>query len=402
MTAGHAPGTALALALSALPAQQSTGEAGAPPSGIPRLSSRSPRPERDEVAAALARAVSYLREAQNGDGSWGGVRNMTYTDHWPNVEAHRSWTVATTGLAVMALLRHGGDDDGARAAVARGVAHLVAHHDLRRCDDWDIDHVWGLLYGLQGLSHALAHPAHAQAAERPARVAAATRMVERIADCQSPNGGWAYYADPIAAWRPEWATSFTTAAMIEALCDAREVGIGIEPRRLEAALRAVARCRLPGGAFTYDVMALTEPGSLESINDVRGSLARIQVCHLALRRGTRPPDQAELARGLDLFFRHHIYLDCARMRPIPHEAYHANAGYFYLFGHFYAGELLPALAPAARRDAAGRLAFEVMKTQERSGASWDYWMSEYTRSYGTAFAAMALGRALEALEPPRS
>jgi hypothetical protein len=386
-------------------ARQDGGGAEAPapvaPRGVPPLALGSSLPSREEIGAALDRAVGWLLERQYADGSFGGVRNMTYTDFWANVEAHRSWTVATTGLVVMALLRHGGDGERARGAIERGADYLVRHHDLRRCDDWDIDNVWGLLYGLQGLSCALAHPSFAASPRRPAMEAAARRMLERVGYYQSPLGGWGYYADQIDAWRPNWATSFTTAAMIDALCDARVAGLPVDVGSFEKAVRAVARCRLPSGAFTYDVTALPEPGSLEGINDVRGSLSRIQACHHALLRGGQPPRAQELSRGLDRLFRHHMYLDCARMRPIPHEAYHRNAGYFYLFGHFYAGELLPELPPAERRVAAGRLAFEVMKTQERSGAFWDYWMSDYTRPSGTAFAAMALGRALPEVEPSR-
>jgi hypothetical protein len=83
---------------------------------------------------------------------------------------------------------------------------------------------------------------------------------------------------------------------------------------------------------------------------VRGSLSRIQACNLALilggSRSARPRSRAASTTSSA----HHLFLDCARMRPIPHEAYHKNAGYFYLFGHFYAGELLSRLPVAVRKD----------------------------------------------------
>jgi hypothetical protein len=43
-----------------------------------------------------------------------------------------------------------------------------------------------------------------------------------------------------------------------------------------------------------------------------------------------------------------------------------------------------------------------MKTQEKSGASWDYYMADYMKSAGTAFAAMTLGRVLEVVAPQRN
>ena len=78
---------------------------------------------------------------------------------------------------------------------------------------------------------------------------------------------------------------------------------------------------------------------------MKGSLGRIQVCQWALRScGDESVSRKDLRDGLARFLEHHRFLDVARMRPIPHEAYYANAGYFYFFGHYYAAkaiELLP-------------------------------------------------------------
>ncbi len=369
---------------------------------VPPLAIRSAAPSADAVAAGLERAIAYLRGAQKESGAFGGSGNMFAHETWANFEAHRGWTVATTGLAVMALLRHGGNDAACRTQVERAVDYLVANHDLRRCDDWDTDQVWGMLYGTHALAVAVLHPWFAEGSRRAPIDAALDRLLERIAAYQSPNGGYAYYADQIDAWRPQWSTSFTTAAMVLAIDAARAAGHAFDDHRYAGAVRAVARCRLPSGAFTYDVMALPEPDGPEGINDPRGSLCRIPVCELALRRGGMPANATTLARGVDLFFRHHAYLDCARMRPTPHEAYHLNSGYFYFFGHCYLGELLPELPPALRRDTAGKLAFEVLKTQGDDGACWDYYFSDYTKPYATAFAALALGRAHAALVEPAS
>jgi hypothetical protein len=75
--------------------------------------------------------------------------------------------------------------------------------------------------------------------------AACNKLLQRIAAYQSPTGGWAYYADQIDAWRPQWSTSFTTAAMIDALVDARAAGFSFEAKRFDAAVRAsrAAGCR---------------------------------------------------------------------------------------------------------------------------------------------------------------
>lgn len=404
MTPGRRRRFAGAGALVAALAVAPRGEAGGAPDGgegraVPPLAVRSPAPSRQAVASALGRAVAALRAAQKSGGAWGGAGNMLHHETWPNVEAQRSWEVATTGLAVVALLRHGGEAADCRAAVERALDWMVANHRLRRCDDWDIDQVWGWLYATHAFGAAAQHAWFRDGERRAALDGALAWLVARIADYQSPNGGWAYYTDQIACWRPEWATSFTTAAMLLALDEARAAGHDLAPERRAAAVRAVARCRLPNGAFTYDVSALPMPDGPEGINDVRGSLGRIGVCELALIRGGRRAPEAVLARGVDAFFRHHAYLDLARMRPWPHEAYHYNSGYFYFFGHAYLGELLPELDAALRSDAAGKLAFEVIKTQQQDGSFWDYYMSDNTRPYATAYAILALGRALDAMGP---
>jgi hypothetical protein len=50
----------------------------------------------------------------------------------------------------MTLLRHAEDDVRGRTAVASGIDYIVKNHDLRRCDDWDIDDVWGCSTGCRG------------------------------------------------------------------------------------------------------------------------------------------------------------------------------------------------------------------------------------------------------------
>ena len=63
-----------------------------------------------------------------------------------------------------------------------------------------------------------------------------------------------------------------------------------------------------------------------------------------LAAGEKIPEE-KLTAGLDNFFRYHRFLDIARNRPIPHETFYYNSGYFYLFGHYYAARLIQKLPP---------------------------------------------------------
>ncbi|MCA8962924.1 MAG: hypothetical protein KDC38_20515, partial [Planctomycetes bacterium] len=121
---------------------------------------------RERSRSSRDRAIAYLLESQNPDGSWGGAANATFTDCWSNPETQRSWRVATTGLACMALLEAVDGDWGASDAaqrergldaVDRGLDTLIDGASLEQCEDWDLDNMWGYLYGLQGLARALAN-----------------------------------------------------------------------------------------------------------------------------------------------------------------------------------------------------------------------------------------------------
>src|SRR5262249_47775983 len=207
-------------------------------------SGSSDAPGGEEVRAGIGRALAFLLGDQNRDGSWGGPRDTTYTDLWSNPETHFAWTVGTTGLVSMAPL----EGPGAREtdeALDRGLAFVTANPSLQRSECWDLDHTWGLLYGLQSLARALRDPRTSASPRREAMRATAGRIVEATFRYQSPNGGWGYYANPNAAWRPEWATSFLTAATLLALFEAREAGLPADEAGLAPGLRAGNGCPPP-------------------------------------------------------------------------------------------------------------------------------------------------------------
>src|SRR5262249_46686897 len=156
-----------------------------------------------------------------------------------------------------------------------------------------------------------------------ARTRAAT-LVDELADYQTPNGGWGYYDFDTLAQRPSWATSFQTAAALSALVAARDAGLDVKGRITSRAMDALRRCRLANGAYSYSIDPIPHLG-LEYINNVKGSLSRIQAGNYALlRAGANDVSRDDVLAGLDLLFEHHRFLDVARQKPIPHEAYYFN------------------------------------------------------------------------------
>ena len=355
-------------------------------------------PSRDEVRAedvplAIQAGLEFLVRDQNADGSWGGTRDQTFTSSFANPATYTMWRIGASALATRALFEQG-NGPAEVAAAERGLEFLMANTKPVRPAEWDVDNNWALVYGLDTVARALRH-ARYRGGEVEARLRkAGEELIAGLAKYQSPRGGWGYYSDPESGWRPDWATSFTTAVGLLALVEARAAGLAVEDKVFDAAVRAVQHARLPNGAFDYEVSAVPRHMSLESINQVKGSLGRIQVCHLALAKAGVEVPTEQLVWGLEQFVKHHKFLDVARNKPIPHEAYYANAAYFYLFAHYYASQVLDLLPPAEKERFAPHVLAGILKTRQQDGSMWDFWIAASTRPYGTAFGTMGLGNSV--------
>ncbi len=348
----------------------------------------------DEARGALDRALAWLVSDQAGDGSWATGVLEGVMEYGFSVESFYDWKVASCALACQALLR-AEETPARRAALERGLGWLTRARELKRPSDWDSDFVWGALYGTVLCVEAAEDPRFAGKPLSAAIEAAGRRFLDLLVANQTPLGGWAYYDDPPFSRRPKWDTSFCTALVLPTLKEAERLSWLADPAVLARAKRYVSRCALPNGAYSYSLDPIPGFDGGEHIDDVKGSLARIQVCNWALAAvGEKKITPDRLREGLENLFRHHRFLDAARLRPIPHEAYYYNSGYFYLFGHYYAAEAIE-LLPAAERDALhARLRAHLSRTQRDDGSAVDFLVSSYEEVACTAFLALALRRGL--------
>ena len=347
-----------------------------------------PAPPARVPAEAVHDGTEYLLATQNPDGSWGSCDPCHVDEiYLGTVATHDGFGQATSALCAMALMQVPQDDPRVRTALDRGLQCLAGKAPALRQTGDALYNVWGNLYALQCLSRASADPRWP--AERERFQAAARRQLESLARFQSALGGWGYYDFTYQTQRPsgEHATSFTTAAALVALDEARRAGLEVPERMTRSGVAFLATLRNGNGAYLYSTGHRFYPNNRAS--KIKGSLGRSQAGECALSRfGKAGP--AEATRGLENFFTYHHFLDIGRQRQWPHEAWYATAGYYYFFGHYYAALNIAALPEAGRDRFAPRLTAVLLRTQEPDGSWWDFPMYGYSKAYGTALALLAL------------
>jgi hypothetical protein len=358
------------------------------PEGVPL------RMTQAEARVCLDRALGFLVRTQKPTGAWGTAVIEGVIDSQYAVESYYDWQVGAQAIGCLALMESP-ETPERRATLEKALSWLLSGPLVKRGNDWDNDMLWAALYGSVACARAAKDPRFQDAAWQ-GRIQTRGREFLAILDKnQVPQGGWGYYDNPFASERPKWATSFATATVLPALKEAERLGWITDPKIRERATEYVRRCALPNGAYEYDLNPVPRISGGEHINNIKGSLGRIQVCNWALASvGVKSVTPDKIHEGLENFFEHHRFLDCARMRPVPHEAYYANAGYFYFFGHYYAAQVINLLPEGEREDLHARLRPHIAKTLRKDGSCCDYLDQSWCVNASTGFAALTLALGL--------
>lgn len=350
--------------------------------------SASMKVDADGARTYVTRGVRWLRENQNPDGSWGSgaIDSVQFVGFSP--ETYYCFKLGANGLGFLALLSVDRTEE-IDATAQESFEWLSTTRVPKRGSDWDVDYAWAAIYGFQAL-YAAHNDERFSEEQRALAKSRALEYYEVLEKIQEPKGGWGYYDFPVATERPTWSTSFATANVVPSLVEAARDGWPIDGQVVARAVKYVKQCRLPNGAYSYDLRPIPRIRG-ESIDNPKGSLGRIQVCNWALRRaGENSITDDKIREGLEVFFKEHRFLDVARMRPIPHEAYYANAAYFYLFAHCYAAQVINELPEAERAAYHQRLRGHLTKLQWSDGSSIDFPNMSCMRVAGTAFSVLAL------------
>jgi hypothetical protein len=369
-------------------------QAPAPAGDTPRMAQPVPQLSPDDGRTVFAKAIRWIVEQQDPSGAWGHDKVGSLWELNYSKASFHAWQYAGSALCCQTLLV-ADETPQVLEARKRGLEWLATSPIAKRGNHWDVDSTWAALYGFQCMVQAASHPYYASSEWQSKLRARGEELYEYLEKHQDPAGGWGYYEGPVVSRRPTWSTSFSTACVIPFLLDAERLGWKIDPAVRARAVEYVRRCRLPNGAVSYSFDPIPRRLVGESIDDVKGSLGRIQIANWALvRAGEKTVTPDRLRWGLEQFFEHHKFLDVAYQRPVPHEAYYANAGYFYFFGHYYAARVVQELPEAEQEAWHRKLRGEIAKVQRTDGSMADFIGSFYSWTYATSFGAMTIALGL--------
>jgi len=383
------------LAVAGTCARAETGSASNGPSLAETGPRREPvaRPPADAVDRAIHRGVEFLLDRRNKDGSWGSARNTKGLNIYAPVPgAHHAFRTAVTSLCISALITCGDGRREVLEAVDRGETWLLEHlPSLRRATPVAIYNNWGHAYAIQ----ALVKMYHRKPNDHKRR-----RQIKRLIQEQvgmlgryeCVDGGWCYYDFNARTQKPSGdSLSFVTATTLVALYEAKQVGVEPPKKLVDRALASIRRQRKPDFSYCYSEDLKYWP--MHPINRPGGSVGRSQVCNLAMYLWKdEKTTKAVMRTWLDRLFARNLWLDMGRKRPVPHESWFAVAGYFFYYGHYYAGLCIEQLDPADRARFQDHLAHVLLRLQEKDGSWWDFPLYDYHQQYGTAFALMSLAR----------
>jgi hypothetical protein len=360
------------------------------------LAETAPRPEPvtpPEAAAldsALRKGVDFLVSNQNKNGSWGtATLRGGVPIYAPIPGAHQAFHTAVTALCISALIEVGGNRDDVQKAIDRGEVWLMAElPKLRRASPDALYNIWSHLYGIQAFVRM--HQRLPDPERRKKLVELIREQIDFLVRYESVDSGWGYYDFRVGSKRPATdSTSFMTAAGLVALREAKDIGVEVPEKLIRGAVDSIHRQRNPDHSYLYGEYLKYEP--VMPINRPGGSLGRTQACNLALRLwGDDTVTDAIMKAWLDRLFARNGWLDMGRKKPIPHESFFQVAGYFFYFGHYYAGLCINHLPPQERSFYQDHLATVLLRLQSKDGSWWDYPLYNYHQQYGTAFALMSL------------
>lgn len=362
-----------------------------------------PPADRSQFSQAFRRGVDFLLNSQNPDGSWGDHRVIgTWNVTCPYPDGPLTFKTASTALCIAGLnacpLR---EEAAVQQAMTRAEDYLIrTMPHLKRGDSLCVYNTWAHTYVLDAMCMRAARLDRESPRYREL-MQCARFQVERLNELASAKGGWGYLTYTGFSRRPAAEpTSFLTGTvLISAWMAGKTFSLSLDGKVFNRALKFLKSQRTPAGTYVYSLSHFFYPG--RPINRHTGSLARTPACDYAIRLW-EPEDisMRQLVDGLDRLWSRRGWLTMSLHKPVPHESFAQNSGYFFYYGYYYSGMCLDMLAPAQVKRHAALLANDILTRQSKDGSWWDYPLYNYHKFYGSGYALYALSRAWDHLYGP--
>lgn len=353
-----------------------------------------------DIQQSMDRGVEFLLENQRKTGAWGAATNTKDLNIYaPIPGAHDGFRMATTSLCITALLSVAVDDEArVNEAVDKAEAWLIEQlPSLKRATSDAIYNCWAHTYSIDALLALRKREgiSEAKKAKLDELIKSQLKMLDAY---ESVDGGWGYYDFRYGGRKPtSSSTSFLNGATLVTMKRAADAGFAVNQKTVTRAIAATLRQQKPDFTYLYGEYLKTQP--MRGINRPGGSLGRSQCCNVALRLwGDTEITDLVLEHWLVRLYERNGWLDMGRKRPVPHESWMGVAGYFYYFGHYYAGICIEQLPVAKRQPYQGLLAKLMLDRQEKDGSWWDYPLYNYHQPYGTAYALLTLRNCLPSVK----
>ena len=340
---------------------------------------------------AMARGFAYLAATQNKDGSWGShdpklskLKNFGFGTG--NRGSQNAVRAACTAIAATAYLRTPDRTADQEKVYQKALAALLVP-ERYAYERGEAFNTWGYGYKLLFLAELLENTQDAEIRKRAKK--AAEVCVKGLRRYQLVDGGWNYYAGPMMGGT---SMSFNTANFVAALVRASKQGVEVPPGMINDAVKLLLRMRTVRGGFVYDARFLN---AARSVNELSAA-ARTAACEEGLAVAGKTSEK-NLRRALLVFAEGENWLEDGRKLIQPHTAVHQVSGYFFFYGYYWFAELLQRIDDVSR-DRWERMAWTMVRTQEKGGEWWDTAAADYGDKWGTGFAICVLQRSLAALE----
>ncbi len=407
--------------------------------------------DQSKVNTMISKAITFLLEKQNADGSWGGPYNTKRLNIYaPMPRSHNAFRGGTTALALSGLCEWESKApqdvrEKITPSIEKGQKWLLENMNLVRRSSMECTYNnWAQIYSLTALTR-LFKRAQGNIQLQKQLVLAMQNQVAQLRHFECINGGWAYYDHEIPSTKPSSSPlSFVTAASLVSLYEVSQLDIPTEilesgkiaiPQSIiDRGITSITRQQKPDFTYLYGEYLKTIP--IKGINRASGSLARSQSCNVALyywatlkdSLNEKPSNESSadenqqkdnpnrsakenivpnrvplpysrlvtqqvMTDGLDRFCARIGWLDGARKHSVPHDHFNQIAGYFYYYGHLYASQVL--LEINNREDQirlSKHLTQILLDVQDQDGSFWDFVLYDYGQSYGTGMALISLSR----------